>query len=242
MTHNQIEYWKLKETARSNKAQERETNRSNLAREFETERSNRANEALKAEGNVINQLHFERADAETARSNRARENEQARSNLAQEALKAESNQNERARVILGYDTNRTNTGIAQINAAVGYAQLAEQNRANLAREAETNRINTLNAAARFKELRIDSKNAETNKKNAQTRAGELSLKQREYNEVGQKQGFANVAKTLSSLKSDNYSRAATFSGIINNTVGSYNSTVRNVKDVVPFAVKALVPK
>lgn len=69
MTANQIAYWNLKETERSNRVREGETERSNKARESETFRSNLAKET------------------ETNRSNRARENETVRSNLEQEALK-----------------------------------------------------------------------------------------------------------------------------------------------------------
>lgn len=62
MTTNQIEYWKLKETERSNAAKEAETARDNRARLAETTRSNVATETIKAK-NL----------SETQRSNLAKE-------------------------------------------------------------------------------------------------------------------------------------------------------------------------
>lgn len=46
MTHNQIEYWKHKETSRHNVAEETETNRHNVTTEQETGRHNRATEGI----------------------------------------------------------------------------------------------------------------------------------------------------------------------------------------------------
>lgn len=46
MTANQLTYWNLQETIRSNKEREKEMNRSNLAKESENFRSNTAQEKL----------------------------------------------------------------------------------------------------------------------------------------------------------------------------------------------------
>lgn len=46
MTANQLTYWNLQETIRSNKEREKETNRSNLAKEGENFRSNSAQEKI----------------------------------------------------------------------------------------------------------------------------------------------------------------------------------------------------
>lgn len=46
MTANQIAYWNLQETKRSNQVRELETERSNRAKEFETQRSNMAKEDI----------------------------------------------------------------------------------------------------------------------------------------------------------------------------------------------------
>lgn len=87
MTKNQIEYYKYKESQRSNKANETETNRANLAKEFENRRSNMAKEQQ-----AINEL------SETTRSHKANESqainalaETSRHNHAQEALQGQSN-------------------------------------------------------------------------------------------------------------------------------------------------------
>lgn len=61
MTSNQIEYWKLLETQRSNRAREAqlsrdlvELSRSNRAKERENKRSNKANERIKRQSNAYN--------------------------------------------------------------------------------------------------------------------------------------------------------------------------------------------
>ncbi len=46
MTANQLTYWNLQETIRSNKEREKETNRANLAKEGENFRSNTAQEKI----------------------------------------------------------------------------------------------------------------------------------------------------------------------------------------------------
>lgn len=46
MTANQIAYWNLQETQRSNRAKEQENERTHMATEKETARSNKAKEAL----------------------------------------------------------------------------------------------------------------------------------------------------------------------------------------------------
>lgn len=75
MTTNQIAFWNLKETERSNKAKEDEAHRSNIAKE-----------------------------TETVRSNQAREQETNRSNLASERITSSNNKwrnaNETARTVL----------------------------------------------------------------------------------------------------------------------------------------------
>lgn len=144
MTRNQIEYWRLNEQKRSNRANEEharnvlsynykvlaETNRSNLARERETERSNRANEMQRMiEANRNFQLQL-RGQAEVERSHLANEKlikmsnqETQRSNVANERIRELANQ------------------AALINAGTQQKQQAETVRSNMARELETNRAN-----------------------------------------------------------------------------------------------------
>lgn len=140
------------ETYRSNVQNEQikwfqnfETKRSNLAREYETHRSNVANEAINQDRNDLTREHYERQDYETNRHN-----------LASEGLEAERNSISRENIALGYDTlaqreresQRNLQGTlysadsryaasvyaADTNAAVGWGNLAELNRHNLANE------------------------------------------------------------------------------------------------------------
>lgn len=121
MTKNQIDYWNLQETRRSNRAVEAETSRHNVATEGETNRHNVATEALD-----LGKLN------ETTRHNQATEglgwanlNEAARHNVAQEKL----------------------TGM---NLNLGIHQLAETQRHNIETEDlawfNANSTNAVNAA------------------------------------------------------------------------------------------------
>lgn len=160
MTRNQIEYWRLKEQQRATdltnalKADElAEAKRSNRAREYESQRSNLANERIKSEQNIINQGHYERSDAETQRHN-----------VALEGISSAQ---------LGVDKQKI---------ALGYSQLQETQRSNLASEATAKR------------------QADANVSNAFTRAKEQAFSEYKYNtpeELGQRQ--ANVAKTATQV-------------------------------------------
>lgn len=127
MTTNQVAYWALRETQRSNLARETETNRSNLineaethranvARETETNRANLAQEGLAAERNQISRDELN----ETRRANLARESETSRSNLARET-----------------EQHRTN----RVHETLENRRNKEQVRSNKAKEKETHRAN-----------------------------------------------------------------------------------------------------
>lgn len=144
MTKNQIEYWRSqylkkheermdRETKRSNKAREHEERRSNIARERENIRSNVARERLQQQANAIN-LHLGlRSQRETERRNRAIEEMQAISTEA-----------ERRRVEVSQLQAEYNREVGLANAGASYAAVAENTRANMAREAEINRANLIN--------------------------------------------------------------------------------------------------
>lgn len=87
MTHNQIEYAKLKEDRRHN--QETELNARNVL--SETNRHNLAVEGLQKEANVINSNHFAAMDTENARHNAAMEQETNRHNIEQESIQQAQN-------------------------------------------------------------------------------------------------------------------------------------------------------
>lgn len=84
MTHNQIEYQKHLETARSNRTKEAETYRSNRAQEVETNRSNLAREGEMTRHNLASEHNDLLQLAESHRSNVARETETHRSNVEKE--------------------------------------------------------------------------------------------------------------------------------------------------------------
>ena len=87
MTHNQIEYAKLKEDKRHN--QEAELNARNVL--TETNRHNLALEGLQKDANAINANHYAAMDAENARHNAAVESETNRHNIEQESIQTTQN-------------------------------------------------------------------------------------------------------------------------------------------------------
>lgn len=141
MTKNQIEYAKLLETSRANKANEELTKRRddrayevNLGQLDESRRHNVATEAQARasldetiRANQAREAHEVNVLAETKRSNQAREAETQRSNLAREA------ETHRSNVAQEVELNRSHL-----------ANEAETRRSNLAREAETSRSNRAN--------------------------------------------------------------------------------------------------
>lgn len=152
MTKNQIEYLKLLETERSNKATE-DINRSKVAsdREIglgqlaESKRHNLAGEqqqiAILGETqrhNVIGEQLQAQSISEVMRSNRAQESLQLKSQLENErsnrAREAETERTNRAREVETERSNRANE--------------KEYNRSNLAREEETHRTNVANELIR----------------------------------------------------------------------------------------------
>lgn len=119
MTRNQIEYWKLQESKRSNAANERETARHNVATEG------------------ITQTHYERSDAESERHNRATEGidisrlaEQSRHNRVTES------QTDRQLDISERQTTETERH-NRAGETISIAQLGETSRHNRASESLT---------------------------------------------------------------------------------------------------------
>lgn len=145
MTRNQIEYWRLQETERNNRAVEKETNRANLARERETNRSNLAREAETHRTNVAVEKETQRSHLAGEQLTRLQmqqnlfltrldQDERARSNRANEQINLK-------RVEESYRSNRANEVIAradqrvkEIDAVTRRAGQAEAERANKANE------------------------------------------------------------------------------------------------------------
>lgn len=117
MTHNQIEYWKLEESKRSNRANETENKRHNVASEGETYRHNYATEGETNRHNTTTELIDMSKYYESVRSNRANE-----------ALTSERNSIERGKLA---ETIRSN----QASEAVRQGTLNETVRHNKASEA-----------------------------------------------------------------------------------------------------------
>ena len=184
MTTDQINYWRNVEQRRNNLAMEAEARRANLAREAETHRANLAQERETKRANTINarvtqygqgvtNQHYIRADAqnalkleqdkrisleqlkETMRSNKTREQETQRTNIANEKIKQSQVSSTWANLALDQarlaEQQRTN----RVHERIGLITLAEQGRANMAREMETNRSNLALEGWRQQQIGLD---------------------------------------------------------------------------------------
>lgn len=126
----QVEYGKLSETMRAN----REREQFNLKQLSETTRANLARELLTSQQLAETYRSNVARETETHRTNVAGEQERKRSNLAQEQQKRDELEQK-------YVSLETDARIRQSQISLGYAQLGEDRRSNLAREAETRRSN-----------------------------------------------------------------------------------------------------
>lgn len=204
MTANQIAYWNYVENSRHNRATERETGRSNKAREIETYRSNTTNEGLSAERNEL----LRAQNSINAQYNLQRLEEDSRHNRAQESLEALKRNIEQQQVDVSYAKLANDLKAAQIRAgaqyaAVGatYASIAEQNRANIARETENTRHAMETERTANREVSVSRINAAANTSRAQTAARGQTLSEAQWydpNEVNRRkaQTALNVTQTF----------------------------------------------
>nr|AVX53660.1 putative ORF1 [Marmot picobirnavirus] len=150
MTKNQIEYAKLLELKRSNKAQEGITS----ARDAESARHNVAAETISLDQLSEVRRSNQSKERETARSNLARERETARANIAQETELKRSN--------LARETENKRSNIASLNEAIrthraneGISSRDVQNRYTLGREGNLVTISGQNVSRDRNEIERD---------------------------------------------------------------------------------------
>lgn len=133
MTKNQLDYWNLQETKRANLAKERELNRHQVRDEGIKEQSNLLTYNLGLQNLSETQRSHQTDEAERARNNRVNnlvelwKNEISEQNLDVNRLKALVDK-------YNAETGRINAGINQQNVNLGYSNLGELQRSNLARE------------------------------------------------------------------------------------------------------------
>lgn len=148
MTRNQIEYWRLKETERNNRAVEKhnrnvltynysvlaETKRSNLAREQETNRSNLARERETQRSNIANeQLRRLQSDRDYTLSLRQLE-EQVNARKESQRLQSLSIQEQKRSNQAREAATRDSNLVSLFNAYTNRANIEEQARSNKVRE------------------------------------------------------------------------------------------------------------
>lgn len=254
MTRNQIDYWRLQEDKRHNRAVEKETERANRVASTDRRIATDLDYRVRSQANVINRFHLEQQRIETTRHNRATEGETYRHNYATEQLQASSQEIEKSRIQLGYDQianqmsiaqlqSATSLKVANINASVGYAQVAatremtaENRRANQAREAEQHRSN-------LAQENIARQNASTASINASTQARKQNLEESKWKAVGYDQATAELTRTRAQTTSswaqtDAYKAQAEYSSAqaklapvnsVSNLIGSGAQVVRAIK-------------
>lgn len=155
MTKNQIEYLKLRESQRANLAQEDLTRlrdqRSyviNLGTLAESQRHNIASEQQAkasldetSRHNLVGEQISGKSLEETVRHNKAGESELKRHNIAGEQYNERALQEQSRHNVAQESIGRSQVGATYANIALGYQQLGETKRSNLARENETYRSN-----------------------------------------------------------------------------------------------------
>lgn len=207
LTTRELGFGQLAETARANRVRESqnlvamgETHRSNIERErqnlmslSEQQRSNIAKELESHRSNVAREEISRQQQDETVRSNLARESESYRHNVQSElaAFQSAASRVEAAKLKLYGDMERI---------SLGYSQLAESVRSNLARESETQRANM----AKESETRRSNvtREQETHRSNVVSEAN----KSRELDQKALSIGFEG-ARTVGSVVKD-FSQAA----------------------------------
>jgi hypothetical protein len=155
MTKNQIEYLKLRETQRANLVQE-DLTRSRDSRSYEiglgtlaeSQRHNRATEEqarVSLDEVVRHNLAGEKLSRgsldESIRHNMATESEAARHNKVGESYNERSLRESQRHNIAQEGIGRSQVGASFANISLGYSQLGETSRANIARETENTRSN-----------------------------------------------------------------------------------------------------
>lgn len=233
MTANQINYWNYVENSRHNRATERESNRSNLAREVEENRSNLSNESISKERNSLqkeaNLINYNYQNSRLA--------EDRRHNLAQENLGVSAQEIERQRVDLGYRQLENARSIAQMQAAVGYANLGatyasinEQVRSNVAREVENQRSHMAQESNTARSISVD-------RINASTRAKSQELEFQKWNEdLSKAQRQANYFNTVSSTELNRQKSKSETTNRNLNTWRTAGGFVRDVANIVNSTV------
>lgn len=239
MTRNQIDYWRLQEDKRHARNVERETERANRAKEKEQRIANRELHLRGVQANTINATHYNRYDSETARHNREMENQQML-----------IHQRELAKIELGnrqleqqYANMRNQKEIAQISAAVGYANVgaayanvAEQQRAHMAQEKLT--------AQAQQEIATHNRNLESlqSQKNivdwsrAQTQSNQLQFEKDKWDSIGYARAvqdnanaYANMQLTWAQTELAQTNKQIAPVNAVSNLIGSGANVIRAIK-------------
>lgn len=207
LTTRELGLQQLAETARANQVRETqnlvslgETHRANLAKESanlmtlsEQHRANVAKENETSRANKARESNDSQQLAEVSRSNLAKETETARHNVQSELASFDAAQARRdaAQIKLAGDVRRIE---------LGYSQLAETMRSNLAREGETYRSNVA------KESELNRSNVARETETHRSNVVSETNKSRELDQKALSIGFEG-ARTVGSVVKD-FSQAA----------------------------------
>lgn len=259
MTKNQLDYWRLREEKRHNRAVEEETARNNarvlrdqaIYRLREHQRGVQANKIsaarnlqdyeLRSAANQINAIHNNRYDEESQRHNKqteylsqlAHQNELARIDLTRQQLATQQQALVNAKEI------------AQINAAVGYANvgaqyanIAEQTRSHMASEALQTQYQQEMHRSNLQQEAVARARASVDQQNANIRRQAQNFEEQKWNTIGYASAVQHNANQYAQM---NLTWAQTalaqkntqLAGVnaASNLVGSAGSVLRAVKGV-----------
>lgn len=219
MTTNQLEFWKLEETKRANRAKEAELNRHQTKDESIRMDTNRITENL-------GQLNY----SEQARANKAKEQELNRSNLAQERINAEKNAISLAELpIKEAQASASNLAsqASMSNAITRQNELLETQRLNdmtqsikqqqLEEQTRSNRANEgINRFGKVTDYAVASKNASTNQANAGTNLADMEERARHNRETEKVSKWSTYLDSLQLQHEIQNERAKRMAELLNN--------------------------
>lgn len=210
MTNNQINYWRYKEDSRHNKVTEVETERHNRVAEAEIVRHNVVSEGEVYRHNVVTEGEIQRHNIESEALGRAQLDEVVRHNVRSEAL----------------ETQRIQLGYAQVS--LGYSQLQEARRSNIANEQIRGRANEITNAynqgllnLRGQEVAISNRAQQENVRHNQAM---------EYNSflsatASQKQAEASILNAGANMQNADTNRRNSNTNLLNSIWSNANDSI-----------------
>lgn len=231
MTHNQIDFQRLQEEKRSNRAKETETAYHNRVTEAETERHQRADESIRSTTNLINAQHYAFSDTTTRDHYERMDSESIRHNLNTEAIETHKAESQR---ISAY-AQMSQADSASRQAAAREVEVASNSRRNTVLNALSDAQTALaqsqqtlaETQTRTEWARADQLSAQTQTEKSQANWYDTQSKWKSVEAAGSLlRGVGAVLNPLSNVLSDVMKASKASKGVIDNEQNTQNFTER----------------